>query len=93
MSSTGILRPLDVSPHRSNWISDLSPNKRSCKLLGYPCVADFDITIATLAPLAWEIMDKLVEPEAALKAGRCTNINIGLYQGGRDIRVWPVVEG
>lgn len=81
---------IDVSPHRSNWISELSVTKRSCKLLGHHCVADFDITVEALAPLAWEIMAKLAEPEADLADGLCDAINIGLYDGGRDIRVWRV---
>ena len=90
---TGILAPLDVSPHRSNWITELSENKRACKLLGHTCVADFDITIAALAPLAWEIMEKLAAPEEALADGLCDAVNIGLYDGGRDIRVWKVRSG
>ncbi len=80
----------DVSPHRANWISELSADKRVCKLLGHHCVADFAISVEALAPLAWEIMDKLAEPEANLADGLCDAINIGLYDGGRDIRVWGV---
>lgn len=80
----------DVSPHRSNWIFELSADKHSCKLLGHLCVADFDISVESLAPLAWEIMDKLTEPENDLENGLCDAINIGLYDGGRDIRVWRV---
>lgn len=80
-----------VSPHRTEpWVADLSANSRVCKLLGYHCVADFDITSSSLSPLVWEILDKLQEPERALQAGECNTINIGLYQGGKDIRVWKV---
>lgn len=81
-----------VSPHRSGpWIVDLHASRRWCKLLGnYHCVADFDITPQTLAPLAWEILDKLEGPEAALAGGGCDTLNVGLYDGGKDIRVWKV---
>ena len=83
-----------VNPHRPGpWIANLSADKRTCKLLGYVCVADFDITPEALAPISWELLDKLEEPERALAAGECDTINIGLYDGGLDIRVWKVFYG
>ncbi len=88
-----VASPRDVSPHRSNWITELSVDKRTCKLLGHHCVADFDISVAALAPLAWEILSKLDEPEADFWRGFCDEVNIGLYEGGRDIRVWRVTSG
>jgi hypothetical protein len=82
---------MKVNPHRPGpWISNLSGDARTCKLLGYSCVADFDITPWSLAPIAWEVMSKLIGPETAMAAGECHSINIGLYQGGNDIRVWKV---
>lgn len=81
-----------ISPHRPEpWIANLSADSRSCKLLGHNCVADFDITPTSIAPLVWELLDKLNEPEMALAEGRCDDI--GLYQGGKDIRVWKVHAG
>ena len=80
-----------VSPHRPGpWLTDISPNRRSCKLLGFLCVGDFDLSDEVLQPLAWEILDKLLDPEEDYAKGRCDTLNIGLYQGGADIRVWRV---
>jgi len=82
---------MKVSPHRPDpWIDNLSEDRRCCTLLGYNCVADFELSPENLASLAWEILDKLQEPERALFAGECQAIDIGLYQGGKDIRVWKV---
>jgi hypothetical protein len=71
-------------------IKDLAPNKRSCKFLGWNCVADFDISDATVMPFAFEILDKLGPAVDAYDAKQCHEIDIGLYDGGKDIRVWKV---
>lgn len=79
-----------VNPHRPDpWITDLSADQKTCLLLGYHCVADFPLSDQALAPLSWEILSKVEDIE--VKNGHDT-INIGLYDGGRDIRVWPVVR-
>jgi hypothetical protein len=72
----------------ADWISDVWSCKRVCKLLSFTCVADFDITPESIAPLAIQILDAMVGPEIELC--RCETLNIGLYDGGKDIRVWIV---
>lgn len=74
------------------WFSKLADDKRSCWLLGYYCVADFDISIESLAPLAPELLRQLDAHEKAILDPSSTwaTLNIGLYAGGSDIRVWRV---
>lgn len=84
-------RSIVASPARvANWIQDLSRDRRSCRLLGWTCVADFDITPKSIAAIAPAILDALAVPEAYFNNCQCDDINIGLYDGGRDIRVWKV---
>lgn len=71
-------------------ITELSADRRTCKLFGYYCVADFDISDDALVPLMHEISVVLAGPKAVHDAGQCDTLNIGLYQGGKDIRVWKV---
>lgn len=69
-------------------ISDLSRDKRVAKLWGHTCVADFEITPERLRPYLGCILAH--ETWEIFESGQCEDVNIGLYSGGEDIRVWPV---
>jgi hypothetical protein len=74
-----------------DWVQDLSEDKRVCKLLGYTCASDFDLGPELFTKeFQMRLLDALVLPEVAVDQGRCDELNIGLYDGGRDIRVWKV---
>ena len=76
----------------AGWIQNLSPTKRHCTLLGWNCVATFDICPETIAPLAGKIQDALRRPALMLAMKQCDDIDIGLY-GPNDVRAWPVTKG
>ena len=71
-------------------VSNLSADRRTCLFRGFFLIADFDLTPESLDPLRERLEAVLARPSEALLAARCTTINIGLYDGGNDIRAWPV---
>lgn len=71
------------------YITNISPDKRVCKLIGSTCVADFDITPESIAPIFQKVLDTMRPVEARMLRHEC-HMNFGLYDGGKDIRVWAV---
>jgi hypothetical protein len=67
-------------------VTNVSADKRVCELLGYVCVADFDLSVEALRPLEPRILAAIRKVRERSRS----DLNIGLYAGGQDIRVWPV---
>jgi len=73
------------------WITELSHDKRTCKLFGFVCYCDFQISLKEIRPLARSLI--FAAKDAMVRGmGWSNDVDIAIYDedGGVEIRAWPV---